>query len=63
MDIVAFNEKTQHVIRVIFGGRKAGTLLAFKAIRKKNVLYGVYLHELWEETEMKLEVDKCKTSQ
>lgn len=46
MDIVAFNEKTQHVIRVIFGGRKAGTLLAFKAIRKKNVLYGVYLHEL-----------------
>lgn len=46
MDTVAFNEKTQHIIRVIFGGREGETLLAFKVTRKKNVLHGVYLHEL-----------------
>lgn len=43
MDTVAFNEKTQHVIRAIFGGRKAGTLLAFKAIRKK-MFYMVFTY-------------------
>lgn len=42
MDTVRFNEKTQHIKRVIFGGRDRETLLAFKAIRKKNALHGVY---------------------
>lgn len=42
MDTVAFNEKTQDIIRVIFGGRDE-TLLAFKAIRKK-VFYMVFTY-------------------
>lgn len=63
MDTVAFNEKTQCIIGCISGGREGETLLAFEAVRKKHVLHGVYLRELWKGTEMKLEIVKCKTSQ
>lgn len=46
MDIVAFHEKTEHIIRVTFRGREGETLLALNAIQKENVLHGVCLHEL-----------------
>lgn len=46
MGTVAFHEKTEHIIRVTFGGREGETFLALNAIRKENVLHGVYLHEL-----------------